>query len=232
MSDSPRDPTDERDDAVAARLAVDPLDDVTRARLVRNALAATESAAPGRADASAHTRSRTGWISVAAVVVVLLAVGFAALVNNNPDSAPTASREGAAVRAPETTEPPAVLAVPNAAAATPQSESANQSLAPAVSVQTLGDLGDVGQKAALRRAVASVLAPVEPKAAADQVGALNATTVYRACRPDLGPGQLIATGTGTVDGAAVTIYVMERANGDRVAVAVGAGCKTRTQVPL
>jgi hypothetical protein len=45
-------------------------------------------------------------------------------------------------------------------------------------------------------------------------------------------GRTIATGTGTADGAPVTVYVVERADKSRVAVVVGPDCTVRKPVRL
>jgi hypothetical protein len=220
------DANDARDERLAARLTVEPLDDVTRARLVRDALAASEAGAAAAGGARRRSSRSVRWLAAAAAVVALVAGGVAVFARDDSGSRSTAAR------APKSTElPSTALAVPNAA---PQNESLNRSPTPALSAQALGALGEVGRKAALRRAVTNVLSPTEPRAAADSAAAApaQATTDLRTCVPDLGRGRLIASGTGTVEGATVTVYVVERPNGDRVATAVDDDCKIRSQAPL
>ena len=67
-----------------------PLDDVTRARLVRNAMAASGLEATPHASRARPSSAPVRWLAVAAVVVVLLAVGVAVLVRNDSGSSPTA----------------------------------------------------------------------------------------------------------------------------------------------
>src|SRR3954449_6542907 len=92
MSDISRDPTDERNERIAARLETEPLDDVTRARLVRAAMDAAASEASSSAADAPRSRTRLRWLSVAAAVVVVLAVGFAVLARHDSGSGPTAAR--------------------------------------------------------------------------------------------------------------------------------------------
>ena len=81
---------DDRSPDVAARLEVEPLDDVTRRRLVTNALRESD-AAP--APANTHPMRAWRWLAAAAVVVVVLVGGLAVLASNGGDDAPTASRQ-------------------------------------------------------------------------------------------------------------------------------------------
>src|SRR3954451_15341355 len=92
MNDAPRDPTDARDERIAARLEAEPLDDLTRARLVRTAMAASEPGAAATARKRATSGSRLRWLGVAAAIVLVLAVGVAVFARTNSDSAPTAAR--------------------------------------------------------------------------------------------------------------------------------------------
>jgi len=169
------------------------------------------------------------WLAVAAVVVALLAVGVAVLARDDSGSSPTAAR------APKATESPSSpAAAPNIA---PDESSLNQSLRDAAQIQTLGNLGDVGKQSQLRRAVADVLSSKEPSAdgAQSAAGATNAAPLAGSdcAAAELARlGRTIAVGTGTVDGAPVTVYVVERSNGDRVAVLVDAECTVGSSVGL
>ena len=86
----PATPTDVRDEVLAARLAVEPLDDVTRARLVRNAMEAAAEATT--TNEPARRSARTRWLAVAAALVVVLAVGLAVVLREDSGSEPTAAR--------------------------------------------------------------------------------------------------------------------------------------------
>jgi hypothetical protein len=230
----PRESGDARDERLAARLQTAPLDDVTRARLVRNAMAASGLEATPHASRARPSSAPVRWLAVAAVVVVLLAVGVAVLARNDSGSSPTAAR------APKADAPQSRRAEPPSA---PLERSQLDQGFSASGVQSLGNLGDVGKKAELRRAVADVLSPQEsPAAAAAQAAqaaptANGAQTDARSSTVCAGVelarlGRTIAVGTGTVGGAPVTVYVVERSNGDRVAVVVDAACTVGAPVGL
>ena len=233
MSDEPRLPDDARDERLAALLQTEPLDDVTRARLVRNAMAASEGSAVPQAGRAHRSSARVRWLAVAAVLVALLAVGVAVVARDDSGSGPTAAR------APKAAQPQSGAAEsPNVPLNRSQLD---QPFSGSFRVQTLGDLGDVGKKAALRRAVTDVLSPKEAPAAA---AADRAESTANAAQPQSQTitacpstelaklGRTIAVGTGTVDGAPVTVYVVERSNGDRVAVVVDAACTVGAPVGL
>ena len=232
MSDEPRLPDDARDERLAALLQTEPLDDVTRARLVRNAMAASEGSAVPQAGRAHRSSARVRWLAVAAVLVALLAVGVAVLARDDSGSEPTAAR------APKAAQPQSGAAEsPNVPLNRSQLD---QPFSGGSDVQTLGNLGDVGKKAALRRAVTDVLSPKKsPAAAADRAeSTANAAqpesqTITACPYTELAElGRTIAVGTGTVDGAPVTVYVVERSNGDRVAVVVDAACTVGAPVGL
>jgi hypothetical protein len=212
MSDTPRDPTDERDERIATLLETEPLDEVTRARLVRNAMAAAPRA-----------HSKTRWLAVAAALVLVLAVGLAVVVRDDSSSKPTAARSAPA---PE-----------DKAAGSPMALAPERgSSAFAITPSDLGDLGNVSSAAMLRRAVnaAEAAAPASAPASAD-VAARSAGSAPQAvttsCTAAL-PGAVAAVGTGTSHGKPVTVYVVERKDGSRAAVVVGADCDVGKPVPL
>jgi hypothetical protein len=220
MSHPPPDPPDEReqrDESLAARLAVEPLDDVTRTRLVRAAMDAAVPEAPPSAGRAPRSRSRRRWLSAAAAVVVVLAVGIAVLTRHDSGSGPTAARVTPG------------SAVPNDGVET-------QQLSVLGGVRALGDLGDVGRATTLRRAVAAAATAAPSSAAKGADEAAGATTALpRAaiptCTPSL-PGDVVAVGTGTAHGKPVTVYVVEHKDGSRAAVVVRDNCAIGEEVPL
>ena len=214
------DPLDRRDERLAERLRVEPLDDVTRARLVRTAMAATPSAAPSKRP----VRSRV--LGIAAALVLVLAVGLAVFARNGSDSSTT----------------------PTAARAPKAADELSQGLSFSTwdDAVTLGDLGDVGSNGALRRAVlaadafdtlgepgeAVTAAPSAAAAAPQSDAALRVITTACDTSAIDRLGEVVALGAGTVDGAPVTVYVVDRRNGSRVAVVLGPNCAIGKPVPL
>jgi hypothetical protein len=213
MADDERpDARDEpRDEQVAQWLAVAALDDVTRRRLVSNALRdADTNAAPAPARPSRAWR----WVAAAAVLLVVLVGGLVVLTARGGDDTPVASREEIRVLPPEATgstrdvgdfgdlDVPANLAALRAALA--QSESGSS--AP----QVAGD-------------ASSVPAGEREWKIADGQGEL------RLCGLTLPDGATaVAQGTGTVDGRKATVVLVEAADGTRTVDAVlEAPCEVR-----
>jgi hypothetical protein len=223
----PSEPGDDaRDERRAALLQTEPLDDVTRARLVRNAMAASEGEAAPQAGRVHPSSARVRWLAVAAAVVALVVAGIAVLARNDSGSAPTAAR------APKTVQPQSGASVaPNAIA-----ENGDSVLRQTVGPVSLGDLGDVGNKANLRRAVAAATATADTAFGATTASPTeSATAVGVPACPTTGVdrlGQRVAVGSGTVDGAPVTVYVVARKDGSRAAVIVRADCAVGDPVPL
>ena len=221
MSDSPRDPTDVRDEGLAARLAVEPLDDVTRARLVRNAMDASAEAAPTNEPARRSGRSR--WLAVAAALVVVLAVGLAVVLRDDSGSEPTAAR------APKTGASQSESASPNAA----DSSGLDRTFSTNTGIRPLGDLGDVGSNPQLRRAVTAAGADAPSASTLSELDAQATATPAAAAPCVIKPrGKIVASGSGTAQGETVTVYVVERPSGSRVAVAVGPNCTIGKPVKL
>jgi hypothetical protein len=214
MNDAP----DERDPGIAALLDVEPLDDVTRARLVRNAVAAADAQ-----PVPAHHRRVTRWIAAAAAsVVVVVGVGVALTVGGPDDSQPTASRPAAKAPGDELRDTAQQQldrgATPESPAAAPSANEFGERATDAV--PALGDLGEVADPAALRRAVRRATA---------------SGTFAPACSLAVNPtrDRVVSAGTGTVDGEPATVFIVERAGGGRRAVAiVNAGCTARKSVTL
>jgi hypothetical protein len=229
MSDTPHDPTDERDPRIAALLETEPLDNVTRARLVRTAMAATPPKAVD-ANRQTHWYQRANWIAAAAlIVVVVVAIG---LVSRNQVSdkfneagSKLSSGNGSSASDERAEAKPFEAVTPASGAA---------SLYEALGIVNLGELGDVGSAAKLRGAVTAEL-PAEAKtdstASAPQPQALNLDRRVLGdrtrCEGDANPpsGDTVAVGSGTVDSKSVTVAVVEKKDGTRLAFAADAnGC--------
>lgn len=177
--------------SLRARLAVAPLDDLTRERLVRAAVAA----APRR------RRRAAPWTAAAAVLLVVTGATLAVLLHRSDEPGPQAARPAPASR-------PAVELREDAG--TPQAAEGEVADA-ALGVADLGDLGEVGSRAALRRAVASA--------------ATTGSRVLPRCAFDVlrDVGRPTAAGNGTAGGRAVIVVVVARPDGTRVAVVLSGG---------
>ena len=220
----PPEPPDARDPRTAARLAVEPLDEVTRARLVRSALAAADvpneagAGDPDRSDESDGTagsqpnrspRRTARFLAVAAALAVVLVIGLAVLVpRSSHDTTPTAADAPAAKAAPEVTP---------GAAQSPSSDSSGTSPAarPLTALGPLGDLGDVSTPARLRAAVSAALATPVPGPTVPP-----GTRLLCALAAAIGDGTPAYVATGSVAGAPATVIVLDRPDGGRNAVAV------------
>jgi len=199
---------DDRDPQVAQWLPVEPLDDVTRRRLVSNALRESEADEP-----VPPARSSRGWqwLTAAAVIVAVLVVGLALLTaGGGNDEEQATKRDRAALS-------------PNAAQATPD-------------VGDFGDLDVPANLARLRSALdapgaasSGAAAPqTTPSGATDSQGGSSAEAApadgsaeVRLCgvtAPD--GGRVVAQGTGTLDGRRATVVVLEANDGTRTLEAV------------
>lgn len=196
---------DARDPRTAALLAVEPLDEVTRARFVRSALAGSEGTVHEAEAATAPRRGARRVLAVAAAFVVVLAVGTAVLVPRAEESTPTAADAPAAEAAPEAGRTPA-SDLPGAVA--------SSDVAP-VPLSLLGDLGDVSTSSRLRAATRSLR---NPRSA-------DLTFVPRGCAFEAARaiGSPVAGGIGTVDGQPATVILVERPSGREAAVAIDDG---------
>lgn len=216
---------DARDLQVAAWLAVDPLDEVTRARLVRTALAGVTDApgatatptgsAPG---APRHRARRVAALAAAAAVAVGLVVGVGVVARDGADDTPTAADAPSPKAAPDRSrragDVETGLAAPEAADA-----------APPVVVASIGDLGDVSSQRALERAARAVLsAPFGSPTARLDGCALTAGRSF---------GTPVAAGRGRIDGVRATVVVAEQPAGSTAVVAVaGRDCDRAVSVIL
>jgi hypothetical protein len=198
-----------RDERLGGLLGVEPLDEVTRRRLVTTALRA--SAPPGR--------SRR-WIAAAAVVVgLVIGVGVALLATGGDDTgAPTASQQKSAT--PNTTPP----------AASPSS-SATEAVVPT----DAGDFGDLSEAGNLARARAALgAAPIRGEVgAADAASPAAGATLERrfdtfACSDELDEGTVVATATGRFGNREAVVVAIERPDGTRTIEAIVADpCEVR-----
>src|SRR5258708_11733606 len=142
-----------RDERLAGLLDVEPLDDLTRRRLVSTALRESAPAARG----SGAVRSRR-LVAAAAIVGVVFAAGVGYLVSRDDGSgtATTASRDrSASISPPASTSGPTELgnsfstpAAPSAEGVQPQSKSVD---AGAGTARDAGDFGDLRSAANLER---------------------------------------------------------------------------------
>jgi hypothetical protein len=187
MADDDR--PDARDPELAARLAVDPLDEVTRRRLVTTALAATEAGHEPRPRGPRGWR----WLAAAAAVVVVAAGGLAIVTAEGGHDEQQASRLPVRERAGH-------------------ADSAT-GVAP-VDVGAFGDLDDPTNLAALRAALLTTTRPTGASAETPAVAPAVPTT-RAACASDLPAGTVLARGTGTLDGRPATVVLTELADGSR-----------------
>lgn len=197
-------PPDARDPRTAEWLAVEPLDEVTRTRLVRAALAETDAApTPGHAVADEPDRSPNRafrFFAVAAALLMILVVGIAVLVPRGSDeSTPTASDLPSAERvAPEAAQAPA--SDPSGSSGSSGATAPADAAAP---LSPIGSLGDVSTKALLRAKARSLRDPLFAQP----------TVLPLACAVEAARalGVPVAAGTGTVAGEPATVILVERA---------------------
>ncbi len=194
---------DRRDEALGALLDVPPLDDVTRRRLVRTAL--EPPAAP-------RTTRWVSAVSVAAALAIGVVVGTVLVQEEDPPESTTAQR------APSASDLEELESVPAAGG--------DASTGP---VTLLGDLGDVTRPADLRAAIdASFERSIGPSE--------NAVTVYACGSQPAGMFGLVAAsaaGTGTYEGAPVTVFVGTTPEGEALAVIARAGdCTVISSISL
>jgi len=187
---------DPRDERVRAWLDVEPLDDLTRRRLVSTAL-----------DETAGRSHATRWIVVAAAIVVAL-FGVVALLTapggNDDQRASTPPRTAGGQVASDATGsagPKAPVPAPAPAAA-----------APGAAPVDLGDLGDVSHPDVLARlhAVAGEGVAANGAGSATSFGPSHRDVP---CRDQLPHGTVTAVGSGTLGGRAVVVVVTTLANG-------------------
>lgn len=197
MSDEPRPdqpaddvPDDRRDERIAALLAVAPLDDVTRRRLVRRAVSTVYPASRGRFAAVA---------SIAAAIAIGVGIG-AILVHQPHIPGPTTALGNPTVAG--ATAPKAAVDAPAAASA-------------AAPVNALGNLGDVTSDDSLRAAVASA----EERGATEREDAAQSPCASTDPRT-IGVVAIVAAGVADSDRQPVAVLVGTSPAGEAVAVVV------------
>jgi len=207
---------DARDERLAAWLEPEPLDDVTRRRLVSTAMRETRSSRAVR------------WIATAAAIVVVLVGGLALLTarggNDEREAATpalTPANDRATAGANTTTTPPfADTAAPEA--------TGSAAVAP-VDVGAFGDLDRAANLARLRTALeGSGSAFASGKAASEATAGGAAALAALPCRDRLPAGTALAIGTGTLDGRAAVVVLTDLGDGTRSIDAVLADpCEVR-----
>jgi len=197
---------DARDERIAEALAVPPLDDVTRRRLVRAAL----DAVPTESDESdeAHPPGeRRSWVPLvaAAVVMLLVVVGVIALRGGGPDSTDTAARKNGASA---TSSVGAPLGSADAVAPATGPETSSGPTNGGAGVTGLGDLGDLSNSAARQRARTEIAgSPTGDAAGVDNVQQLLGEVAAAPCAGTLRSGEIVGVGSATVDGHPAIVVV-------------------------
>jgi hypothetical protein len=200
-----------RDDVLARALAVDPLDDVTRRRLVTTAIRSTGTARRAR-------------MLVAAAAVVLVAVVSAGAVvairGNGSDQVEAQRRE-------------ALGALPRPAA---DAASGAASVGPATPTAAPAELGDFGELtvAANRQRLFTAIGTTKGTASADASSSVGGESAARKLANldctvrGLPSGTTVALATGTVDATRVIVVVTDTTGGNRIVSTVDTGtCRIR-----
>jgi len=218
-------PTDDgRDDAIAAALAVAPLDGATRRRLVRIALRAADDTAVDEGSGGRFGRL-AAVVGIAATLVIGAVVGAVIVTRPSDPSTTTAAR------APEAADEKAASTAPGAAsdaeAAAPAPESVG---APP---RDLGELGRVRGLRELRAAVNRVLASGNPRTLGS-VPVIPCASLPAGAAGAYGLIQINAVGTANLDEKAVVILVGPTPAGDSVAAILDPlrGCEYINNVRL
>jgi hypothetical protein len=212
---------DARDERLAAWLEPEPLDDVTRRRLVSTAMRESEAAESAPRRSSRAMR----WMAAAAAIVVVL-VGALALVTaqggNDEHKAATPARTPAS----ESRTAGGAGALADSAAPKAQ---ASGGAAP-TEVGDFGDLDRAANLARLRRALEAAGTGTGSSFATGSTQSEAAATALSAlpCRGSLPAGTTLAVGTGTLDGRAAVVVLTDLGDGTRSIDAVLVGpCEVR-----
>ena len=186
---------DARDERLGRMLEVEPLDDLSRRRLVRTAM---EASAPGVA--ATFTRRRR-LVAAASLVAVVLAGGVAYLATRDTTTTqPTALADRHGNGADSTTSVAPNAATPSDASGTGLEKQASEA---ATNVADLGDFGDLATDAELRRVRSAFSAPsagatnerATPAADSDtRAASLLRELQARPCADELPDGTVVAVG--------------------------------------
>ena len=185
---------DRRDQRISEWLETEPLDDVTRRRLVSTAL--RERRGPSRA---------LRWIATAAAIVALLVGGLVLFTARGGNDEPRAS---APVHTPDKDTGSARSSGGLADAAAPRAAKA----AP-VDVGDFGDLSRAANRARLRTALERGLAPAAAESQAPSGAGATFSTL--ACRDRLPDGTVTAVARGTPDGRPAIVVLTVLPDGTR-----------------
>ncbi len=199
-------PDDQRDERIAAWLEPEPLDELTRRRLVATAMEARDQA-PAEPPSSGTSQRAWRWIATAAVIVVVLVGALAVFTAQNGDEA----RLDEAGRKLEDRGGQTQQASPSTAAASPVD---------------VGDFGNLDSPANLRRLRTALEQPPSGAAAPRNLGDATAdangsaeTTANQlstlACRDQFPAGTVTAVGSGTLDGRRALVVVTDLGDGSR-----------------
>jgi hypothetical protein len=202
MSDDLDDLMDDaqRDPELAAVLAVAPLDDLTRARLVRTAIVEHPGVSRPRGRLPAA-------LGVAAALVIGAMIG--ALVVTRPDAPePTTAARAAATSLAPSSPAPASPAEAGASAFDP------------AAATPLGDLGVVASVGALRDAITARLEAADEPAVAAPGGAVVADSCVARGPDAAGLVVISAVGTAILGSAPVVVLVGPSPGGENLAVAL------------
>jgi hypothetical protein len=226
------DPPDRRDEHVAELLEVPPLDEVTRRRLVTNALDATAPATtPATTSAAAPRGRRLLAIAAAALAVVAVGAGVLVVATNDDGGSGTSTVAGrpqaekdADAGTGESGEQPTTAPAPEAVHPAAGDEASTLS-----TLRNLGDLGDVTDPNRLRAAVNGGLAGQAPNRQAN----FDVAAQPCAANPPAGEVAPIAVGSGRFENDAVVILVVPKAlDSYEVTVLDAATCTPRSTVTL
>jgi hypothetical protein len=183
---------DHPDAEVAGWLEVEPLDDVTRRRLVSTALSESEPAA-----APSRPSHLWRWVAAAAAVIVVLVGTLVIVTANGGHDEPQANRSERTSLSPK-----AVSATPDAG--------------------DFGNLDDPGNLAALRAALDASTSSLSDASRSESAAGAQAAAPAGAekCAGFEPAGTVVARATGTIDQRAAVVYLVRHDDGSRTLVAV------------
>jgi hypothetical protein len=207
-------PDDQRDERIATWLEPEPLDELTRRRLV-----ATAMRTPAEAPTPVASRRAWRWIATAAVIVVVLVGALAVFTAQSGNE----SQQNDAARKPQDRGG--------------ETQQASPSIAATRSPVAVGDFGDLDTPANLRRLRTALerqrSALAAPANGGDADSAAGAETTSNqlstlACRDQLPAGTVTAVGSGTLDGRRALVVLTDEGDGARSIDAVLADpCEVR-----